>query len=440
MKYSICILFLCMALGLSAQEPRRLTLEEAIGMGLSNSKQLKVNAAKIDEATAALREAMDQRLPSASVTGAYLRLNSANVDIKSTNNSGSGSGSGSAPHVSQAMYGLVNLSLPVYAGGRIRYGIEAYTYLQQAARLDAENEKDAVILNTIESFANLFKAGTAVRLVKENLQQAQQRVKELEDLEKNGLLTRNDLLKARLQYSTIELNLLDAENNLALANLSMDLLLGLPDSAILQPDTTGIARKEDDRVLNDYLKAARENRNDLSALSFRNKAAATQVKAVKAEKLPAIQLTGGYIAADVPKVFTVTNAVNIGMGVSYNIGSLWKNKAKLQQATAKLNQSTLANEMLDENIRLQVSKAYLSLISFRKKIDVYAISDEQARENYRIVKNKFDNKLATLSELLEADVAQLQANMSYTLARADAFVAYHKLLLNAGLLAKEIKK
>jgi hypothetical protein len=45
-----------------------------------------------------------------------------------------------------------------------------------------------------------------------------------------------------------------------------------------------------------------------------------------------------------------------------------------------------------------------------------------------------------LSELLEADVAQLQANMSYTLARADAFVAYHRLLLSAGLLAKELKK
>ncbi|MBI3137769.1 MAG: TolC family protein [Sphingobacteriales bacterium] len=440
MKHSICVLLLCMASGLFAQEPRLLTLEETIRLGITNSKQLKAGAAKIDEATAALREAMDQRLPTASVTGAYLRLNSANVDLKSSGNSGSGTGTGTAPKVSQAMYGLVNLSLPVYAGGRIRYGIEAYTYLQQAARLDAENEKDAVILNTIESFANLFKAGTAVRLVKENLQQSQQRVKELEDLEKNGLLTRNDLLKARLQSSAIELNLLDAENNLALANLSMDLLLGLPDSTTLVPDTTGITRKEDSRVLADYLKSARESRYDRNAMSFRTRAAATQVKAVKAEKLPSLQLTGGYIAADIPKLLSVTNAVNVGMGVSYNISTLWKNKARLQQATAKLSQSELANEMLDENIRLQVSKAYLSLMSLRKKIEVYAVSDEQARENYRIVKNKFDNKLATLSELLEADVSQLQAGMSFTLARADAFVAYHKLLLSAGLLAKELKK
>ena len=45
--------------------------------------------------------------------------------------------------------------------------------------LDAESDKDEVIQNTIEAFANLFKAKTAVRLVQENLNEAQQRTKEL---------------------------------------------------------------------------------------------------------------------------------------------------------------------------------------------------------------------------------------------------------------------
>jgi outer membrane protein TolC len=56
------------------------------------------------------------------------------------------------------------------------------------------------------------------------------------------------------------------------------------------------------------------------------------------------------------------------------------------------------------------------------------------------VKNKFDNSLATTSDLIDADIAQLQAKLSYTLARADAFVAYHKLLQSAGLLSAELKK
>ena len=431
-----------LSLGVNAQEKKTLTLNEAIDLGLQNSKQLKESHAKIEEATAALKEAEQKKLPDASVSGAYLRLNSANFDLKTkdNNNGGGGSSQNEQPKVSQAMYGIVNLSLPLYAGGRIRYGIESSSFLEKAVMLDAEKDKYDVIQNTIEAFANLFKAGTAVRLMKENLQQSQERTKDLANMEKNGLLARNDLLKAELQTSNMELNVLDAENNLQLNIVAMDLLLGLPTTTQLVLDTSGILQKQDRRVLDDYLQTALTSRKDIAAADYRKKAGESEVKSVKAERYPAINVTGGYIAADIPKVFTVTNAVNIGVGVSYNIGSLWKNKAKVQQAEARLKQMAATTAMLDDNIRLQVNKSYLSLLSYRKKIEVYAKAVEQANENDRIVKNKFNNSLATTTDLLEADVAQLQASLSYTLAKADAFVAYHKLLQSAGILSSELKK
>ena len=70
------------------------------------------------------------------------------------------------------MYGIFNISLPIYAGGKIRYGIESAKYLQQAVMLDAENDKEAVILNTINAYINLYKAAVTVNVVKENLQQS----------------------------------------------------------------------------------------------------------------------------------------------------------------------------------------------------------------------------------------------------------------------------
>ncbi len=112
----------------------------------------------------------------------------------------------------------------------------------------------------------------------------------------------------------------------------------------------------------------------------------------------------------------------------------------MQQAEARVKQLVITQSMMDDNIRLQVNKSYLNLLSSRKKIDVYAKAVEQAQENYRIVKNKFDNSLATTTDLLDADVAQLQARLSYTLARADAFVAYNKLLQTAGILSSDLKK
>ena len=433
----IIVLLSLFSTAILAQEERKLTLYEAIDLSLQNSKTLKSSQARIEEATAAYREAVEKKLPNASVTGSYLRLNSANIDLKSSGNGGS-SGGGS-PKVSQALYGLLNVSLPVYAGGRIKYGIESSELLKKATELDADNNKEEVIQTTIEAYATLFKAGTAVKLVKENLGQSEQREKELSGLEKNGLLARNDLLKAQLQSSNVELSLLDAQNNLELANLNMNLMLGLPADTKLLLDTTGIARKDDERVLEDYLTAAKANRKDLTALGYRKLAAESGEKAVKGEMYPSFQVSGGYIAADVPKVLTVTNAMNIGIGVSYNIASLWKTKSKVQQADAKVKQLAIAEDQMQDNIRLQVSKSYLSLMSNRKKIEVTGRALEQATENYRIVKNKFDNNLATLSDLLEADVAQLQANMAHTLARADAFVAYNKLLLSAGILSADLK-
>lgn len=437
----LSIVGVVVSISAQGQEKKQLTLAEAIDLGIKNSHLLKSNQAKIEEATAVLKEAVEKKLPSASVSGSYLRLAAANFDLKTKSNSSSGTGTtAEAPKVSQAMYGMVNASLPIYAGGRIKYGIESSELLEKAARLDAEDDKDEVIQTTIEAFATLFKANTAVRLVKENLAQSQQRTKDLSNLEKNGLLPRNDLLKAELQSSNIELNLLDAENNLQLANVNMDLMLGLPTTTSLVLDTTGIERKDDKRVLDDYLQLAFTNRKDVAALDYRKKAAETGVKAVNGEKYPAIQLTGGYIAADIPKVLSVTNAVNIGVGVSYNIASLWKTKAKVQQAEAKVKQIVESEAMMNDGIRLQVNKNYLALLSNRKKIEVYAKALEQAKENYRIVKNKFDNSLATTTELLEADVAQLQATLGFTLAKADAFVAYNKLLQTAGVLAVELKK
>ncbi len=159
---------------LYAQQTRSLSLQEAISMSLNASGQIKAGQAKIEESLAALKEANERKLPDAAFSGSHIRLNSPNINLKtkSTSTSGSGSGSttnGSPAKVSSATYGIFNVSLLIYAGSKIKYGIEAARYLAEATRLDADNDKDAVILNTINAYDNLYKAKAAVDLVKENL-------------------------------------------------------------------------------------------------------------------------------------------------------------------------------------------------------------------------------------------------------------------------------
>jgi outer membrane protein TolC len=134
-------------------------------------------------------------------------------------------------------------------------------------------------------------------------------------------------------------------------------------------------------------------------LDLRKKASESSIKSSKGDYYPSLAVTGGYIAADIPEVISITNALNIGVGVSYNIGSLWKTKAKVQQAEARAKQASIGESQLNDNIRLDVNHSYLNFLSSQKKIEVYEKAVEQAVENYRIVKNKYNNSLETTTDL-----------------------------------------
>ncbi|HEY0433523.1 MAG TPA: TolC family protein, partial [Chitinophagaceae bacterium] len=216
--------------------------------------------------------------------------------------------------------------------------------------------------------------------------------------------------------------------------------LGLPEQTKLVPDSTLADNEPAVTALDDYVQQAYKNRKDLGALDLRKKATETGIKSVRADYYPSIAVTGGYIAADIPKFVSITNAINIGAGVSYDLGSLWKNKAKIQEAEAKVKEVQVNESLLNDNIRLQVSKAYLDWLSSQKKIDVLKKAVEQASENFRIITNKYNNSLATTTDLLDADVAQLQARMNLAFARADRVVVYNRLLQTAGLLDQNLKK
>ncbi len=323
---------------------------------------------------------------------------------------------------------------PSTAGKRIKYGIESSKYLEKAASLDADNDREEVIMNTIDAYNNLYKAKAEVRLINESLEQARQRVKDFANLEKNGLLARNDLLKAQLQASNIELSLVDAENNAKLSNINMNLIVGLQDSTDLILDSTSLQQAGSLLAAEDYLQLAAQNRKDYAALGYRKQAAGVNVKASQSEKLPSVAVTGGYVAADLPRFLTVYNALNVGIGVNYSLSSLWKTNAKVAQAKAREKELEASQSELSDAIKLNVGKAYLNYVSSIKKIDVYRVAVEQAEENYRITKNKFDNSLATTTDLLDAEVSQLQARLNYSFANSDAAVAYKRLLQTTGTL------
>ncbi|RMZ59555.1 TolC family protein [Chryseobacterium nematophagum] len=415
---------------INAQEKKTITLDEAVQLGIQNSKNLKIDAAKIEEATADLLEAKNRQLPEFKISGSYMYLPiEPTIDIKLPGVSTAG-----GPKVHQVLYGSANLSVPIYSGGRIKYGIQSAKYLVEASKLSTENDKVAIAYNVAEAYNNLFKANQSIKVLEENLSASQKRDETFLKMENNGIIARNDRLKANLQTSNIELQLLEAKNNYNIANINMDLLLGLPENTEIEVDQNYIEEGEDAKPVDFYVNEAKDNRKDLQALAQQRKAAELGTKSAKAENYPSIAFTGGYVAADIPKFLTIYNAVNVGVGVQYNLSNLWKKNSSLQKSQAVEKQLEATNELLDDTIKLQVNKEYQNTDYSKKRIAVFEKSAEQANENYRITKNKFDNGLATMTELLDADAAQISANVGVINAKADAALAYRRLLQTTGTL------
>jgi outer membrane protein TolC len=413
-----------------AQEKKQLSLDEAVQLGIQNSKSLKIDAAKIEEATADLLAAKNRQLPDLSVSASYLYLPvRPTIDLKIPGVSTAGS-----PEVHQVAYGSANVTVPIYSGGRIKYGIQSAKYLVEASKLSTENDKVAIAYNVAQAYNNLFKANQSIKVLEENLSASQKRDETFLKLENNGVIARNDRLKANLQTSNIELQLLEAQNNYNIANINMDLLLGLPENTEIEVDQQYINEADDVKTVDFYLNEARENRKDLQALDQQRKAAELGTKSAKAENLPSIAFTSGYVAADIPKFLTIYNAVNVGVGVSYNLSNLWKENSALKQSKAREMQLSATNEMMNDNIKLEVNREYQNSDYSKKRIAVFEKAAVQANENYRITKNKYDNGLATMTELLDADAAQIAANVGVINAKADAALAYRKLLQTTGTL------
>ncbi|MEO7801038.1 MAG: TolC family protein, partial [Ginsengibacter sp.] len=232
------------------------------------------------------------------------------------------------------------------------------------------------------------------------------------------------------------LSLLDAANNHALANVNMNLQLGLPETTKLILDSTFLDNTQNLKDFAAYENLALQNRKDIQANTIRQRAAQFGIKAAKAEAYPSLAVSGGYVAAYVPGFVTITNAVNVGVGVQYNLASLWKTNSSLQQAKARLVQTEAGEGLLTDATRLEVNRDYQQCLLGEKKIEVYEKAAAQAAENFRITNNKYNNNLVTLTDLLEADVALLQSRLNTSAAKADAVLNYQKLLQTAGLLTK----
>ena len=433
MKVSQLLLFGIFLSGISyttAQDKKSLTLDEAINMAWLKSNEVSLANSKVDTKKYELQAVKNERYPDVKVSGQYQHLTKATINLKLNNTSAS---SEPSPVVNQLLLGQANATLPVFAGFKIQNSIIALDNMYQAETANAMQTKEEVAMQVINYYARLYKAQKTVELLKENQKSTLQRAVDFTALEKNGIIPRNDLLKAQLQVSKLQLSLDRANSDLNNVNYELVSLLKL------DPKINLIIRESDfadfqmiNIPTNESI--ALESRKDLEAVRLQEKASLANIKVAKSAYYPQVAIIGGYTSLGLKNVVTVQNAINIGVGFSYDLSGILKNGTNVKIAESKALEVQNSENLLTDYIKIQVQKAIEDYDLAIKQDLVYNEAVDQASENYRIIKEKYDNGLSDTNDLLDADVEQLGSKINKALAKANVIQKYYELLSVSGQL------
>lgn len=156
------------------------------------------------------------------------------------------------------------------------------------------------------------------------------------------------------------------------------------------------------------------------------------MKLERSERLPKVSLVAaehldGPITIEVPVLDNNFNYWYVGVGVKYNISSLFKNNKKLKQARLNARKAQEEHELAAEQVENAVQAGYVNFLTSFTDLRTQEKSVQLADENYRVTSNRYDNDLALLTDMLDAGNMKLSADLALVNARINVVYNYYKM-------------
>ncbi len=421
------------------QEQHALTLEDAIATGLQNSKSLKQSLARADAAREQAKSVTTTMLPAVSAGASYARLSEVpgfeiSVPFPEPN--------GSTFTVSEAI--LDNWSLrvgveqPVFTGGRLKANVDAHRSLSHVENANLTTHRRELVYRIHQAYWQLYKAEEFLKVVDETVDLVSAHLKDVRNLQDQGMATNSEVLAVQVQLSDTRLLQIDAADNVKLARIALNNLLGLPLSArtqiVSRPDTTVPQVSEES---GDPVARALENRTELRALEYASAATKASVNAAKSEWFPQIGAFANFYYANPnqriqPPVDEFEDSWDVGVKASWSLWNWGGTSFRTRKARADHARTQHALAEAKDAIAAEVTADQLNLIEARAKISVATEGAELAQENYRVMREKFRNGLAPNSDLLDAENNLLKAKWNSTQSLVDFAVAIARLEKSSG--------
>jgi outer membrane protein TolC len=419
---------------LQAQD-NKLTLEQSIQIGLQNSKELKISESKIESNKAKIKEVKSQFLPQLKLNAGYLRQS--NVDpyliiIPF---------SAEPLQLSQVILNNYTLKLslqqPIYTGNKLISTRNSAEFNTTSSELEFDNEKNNVAANIQIAFWNLYKAMQVKKIADNILAQTEQHITDTKNFLINGLATTSDLLKLEVQNSNARLQQLEAENNIELARVSFNRILGLPLDSKTDISQDEVIFEKKKIELNALTNEALAKRIELKSLDYKIRAASENISAVKSSYYPLISLISNYYYANPnlriqPPEDAFHGTWDVGVNLSWDVWNWGYTSAQVKQAEQTFVQGKVTYDQLKESIELEVNQNYLNTSYLEERISVSSKAVEQAKDNYKVTKEKYDVQLATSTDLVDAETSLFQTETNYTNAVVDYRISLVKLNRSIG--------
>ena len=403
----------------------RLGLEETVARALASSARLGQLRAYEDAATAGLRGARAQRLPSLGFAAGYTRYS----DVPEFQIFTLGQGQSVLyPNLPNHGRAQVELSLPLYTGGRTAAQILGAEEQRRATAEDLAAGQGDLVLEVTSAYWDLLAMRDKARVLGEAINSYEAHLKDATNFFESGLAARNDLLAVQVERDRAQLARLQAANGAEITNANLLRLLDLrPDARVepILPETAAGAPAPATELL---VAAAGEKRPELRALRARALAAEAALRAARAGTLPQASLQGGYeLSNPNPRVFPLEGRWNetwsVGLAVSLTAFDGGRTSAACAQARAQAEAVRHQLEDLERKVRLEVTTRALELKTAQAARELAERNVEAARENVRVSQDRYQAGVSVSSDLLDAETRLLRAGLDETVATTDVHVA-----------------
>lgn len=403
---------------------REVALEEALLSALRHNEQIAASRHRVSQAEEDVRIARSPMLPQVNLQGRHIRMKEVGPP-----------GMQGPDRYNEAS---IQASQVLFQGGKLRSGLHASRYAMESSRLEDYRTREQILFAVSGAYYNALFARRSVEIADNQLTRANRQLELAQSRREVGLVDMTAVLRARVQVAAAMEAIEEAKNNysIALEQLALEMGVTRPPESIQEP---GPIELTDDLSVEHYVERAYENRRDLMASEEGLQAAMKQVDAQQGDFLPTLSLEGSYSVVDDDDVYYGENDNwQAALVASYPLFTGMRDSAEVARARARQSEMAASVNRIKQEIRLDVRSAYAD-IQTREKV-VQHINDqvESARANYEQVAAKFEEGLASTVDVVDAQTALNEAELSLANVYYRLQVDHLNLKLATGIFQKDL--